>query len=242
MRSFAFFLAALLPFPIFAAQQPAQPRFVLEDGTPVKLVLAETISSADQQKGNLVIFSVAEDVKVANVVVIPAGANAWGTIRSVKAKGRIGRAGKIEIVIDRVRLADGEKAALWNAEGSNGVSHEGQMATAVAVSSVVAWPAAPLFLLMRGKDVTIPRGTQTLAFVHGDNVLDPAKFTPQALAWANDLAPAPTPAPVTAPTPTAAASAPAADPAPALTLSVPPAPTQPAAAPAPSDPGPQPRM
>jgi hypothetical protein len=239
MRFFAFLLAASLPFPLFAAQQPAQPRFVLEDGTPVKLVLAETISSADQQKGNLVIFSVAEDVRIGNVVVIPAGANAWGTIRAVKAKGRVGRAGKIEIAIDRVRLADGEKAALSNAEGSTGVSHEGQMATAVAVSSVVAWPAAPLFLLMHGKDVTIPRGTQTLAFVHGDNILDPAKFTPQALAWANGSAPAPAAAPAAAPA--SSAPEPSAAPAPALSSQTSPAPAQPAAPPAPNDPGPQPQ-
>jgi hypothetical protein len=223
MRICAILFALALPFPAFAAQQPAQPRFVLEDGTPVKLVLAETISSADQHKGNLVIFSVAEDVKVGNVVVIPKGANAWGTITMAKRKGRVGRGGRIEVSIDRVRLADGEKVALSAIEGGSGDNHQARMATAIAVTGVVAWPTAPLFLLMQGKDVSMPEGARTMAFVHGDNTLDPARFTPDAIAAANDL-PAP---PATAPASSAAGPSPASAP-------VGPAPIAPAAEDAPS--------
>jgi hypothetical protein len=209
MKLFALLLATSIPFSAFAApqimpqamqqpstqppQQPAQqlpqPRFVLEDGTPVKLVLNEAISSANQHKGNLVIFAVAEDVKIGDVTVIPKGANAWGVITIARSKGKIGRAGKIELSIDKVRLADGERVALTDVEGGNGDSHQGQMATAIAVSGVLAWPAAPLFLLMHGKDVTLPQGTATMAFVQGDNTLDPARFTPEAVALANNLPP-----------------------------------------------------
>jgi hypothetical protein len=226
MKSLALLLAVSVPFSAFPAQQimrqamqpPAQqpvqqspppapqPRFVLEDGTPVKLVLNETISSANQHKGNLVIFAVAEDVKIGDVIVIPKGANAWATITIARPKGKIGRAGKIELSVDKVRLADGEKVVLSDIEGGDGDSHQAQMATAMAVSGVLAWPATPLFLLMHGKDVTIPRGTATMAFVHGDNTLDPSRFTPEAIALANNLPP-----PVTLPA--AAPSAPASTPA-----------------------------
>ncbi|MGC1186181.1 MAG: hypothetical protein WA871_02205 [Candidatus Acidiferrales bacterium] len=174
--------SALQPPPQFL-----QPRFILEDGTPVKLALNESISSANQHKGNLVLFVVEEDVKVGEVVVIPKGANAWGTITIAKPKRKVGRAGEIEVSIDKVRLADGEKVALTNTDGGNGDSHQGQMATAIAVSGVLAWPAAPLFLLMHGKDASMPRGTETMAFVRGDNTLDPARFTPEAVAIANHL-------------------------------------------------------
>src|SRR5580700_736437 len=229
MKSLALLLAVSVPFSAFPAQQimrqamqpPAQqpvqqspppapqPRFVLEDGTPVKLVLNETISSANQHKGNLVIFAVAEDVKIGDVIVIPKGANAWATITIARPKGKIGRAGKIELSVDKVRLADGEKVPLTDVEGGNGDSHQGQMATAMAVSGVLAWPATPLFLLMHGKDVTIPRGTATMAFVHGDNTLDPSRFTPEAIALANNLPP-PVTLPAAAPSaPVASMSAPA---------------------------------
>jgi len=142
MKSLALLLAVSVPFSAFPAQQimrqamqpPAQqpvqqspppapqPRFVLEDGTPVKLVLNETISSANQHKGNLVIFAVAEDVKIGDVIVIPKGANAWATITIARPKGKIGRAGKIELSVDKVRLADGEKVVLSDIEGGDGDS------------------------------------------------------------------------------------------------------------------------
>jgi hypothetical protein len=209
MRVWAILLAVALPFSCYAVPQAAQSRFVLEDGTPIKLVLAETISSADEHKGNLVLFTVAEEVTLGDVVVIPKGANAWGTITIVKPKRKLGRPGKLEVTIDKVRLADGEKAPLIAIRGENGDSHQGQMATGIAVSGVFAWPAAPLFLLIHGKDVTMPKGTETMAFVQGDDTLDPAKFTPAALAAANNLPPPPTPAPpASAPAaPTASASA-----------------------------------
>jgi hypothetical protein len=194
MRVWAIFLAVLLaviPFSCYAVPQAAQSKFVLEDGTPVKLVLAETISSSSEHKGNLVLFTVAEEVSVGDVIVIPKGAYAWGTITAVKTKRKMGRGGKLEVAIDKVRLADGEKAPLTETEGGDGDSHETQMATGIAVTSALAWPAAPLFLLMRGKDITMRKGAETMAFVSGDRTLDPAKFTPEAIAAANNLAPPP---------------------------------------------------
>ena len=208
MKRWALFLLVALPFSCYAVPQSAQSRFVLEDGTPVKLVLAETISSANQNKGNLVLFTVAEEVKVGDVIVIPKGANAWGTITTAKPKRELGRAGRLEVSIDKVRLADGEKAPLINVEGGNGDSHQARMATGIALTGVFAWPAAPLFLLIHGKDVTMPKGTQTMAFVQGDETLDPARFTPAALAAANNFEP-----PISAASPpvSAPAAAPSAD-------------------------------
>jgi hypothetical protein len=231
IRRLALFLLLALPFSCYAVPQSTQSRFILEDGTPVKLVLAETISSASQHKGNLVLFSVAEEVKVGGVIVIPKGANAWGTITTAKPKGELGRAGKIEVSIDRVRLADGEKAPLINVEGGNGDSHQARMATGIALTGVFAWPAAPLFLLIHGKDVTMPKGTETMAFVQGDETLDPAKFTPAALAAANNLAP-----------PISAASTPVSAPAasPSATADAAPESAPNTASTAPEDPGPAP--
>lgn len=243
MRVLAIFLSVALPLSCYAVPQAAQPKFILEDGTPVKLVLAETISSASQHKGNLVLFAVAEDVKLGDVIVIPKGANAWGTITAMKSKRRLGRGGKLEVTIDKVRLADGEKAPLTNVNGGDGDSHEGKMATGIALTGVFAWPAAPLFLLVQGKDITMPAGTQTMAFVRGDETLDPARFTPAALAAANNLVLA---SPAAAPT-VAAAPAPGSAP---NTASTAPEVPGPAPAPAansvpaepPSDPGKTPRQ
>ncbi len=123
MKLLAMLLAALMANPGLAAQQTAQAKFVLEDGTPVKLVLAETISSADERVGNLVSFEVVEGVTVGDVVVIPRGSTAWATVTAAEPKKRMGRGGKLDINIDKVRLADGEKVLLRAVKGGKGGGH-----------------------------------------------------------------------------------------------------------------------
>lgn len=175
-------------------------KIVLEQGTPVELVLSETVSSADARVGNAVPFEVIDDVKVGDVVVIPRGAMAWATITVAEPKKRMGRAGKIDMNIDKVRLADGEKVLLSATKGAKGGSHTAAMTGAIVATSLILWPAAPLFLLMHGKDITIPKGTKITAFVSGDATLEASKFTPAGLA------PKPVQAVVAAPVPTVAAA------------------------------------
>jgi hypothetical protein len=93
----------------------------------------------------------------------------------------MGRAGKLDINIDYVRLADGEKAALRAVQNVKGGGHTGAMTGAMVTTSLVFFPAAPLFLFMHGKDITIPKGTEVTAFVNGDMPLDLAKFQPMRL-------------------------------------------------------------
>jgi hypothetical protein len=50
------------------------------------------------------------------------------------------------------------------------------MTIGIVAAAVVFWPAAPLFLLMHGKDITFPKGTDVPTFVNGDMKLDPVKF------------------------------------------------------------------
>ncbi len=50
------------------------------------------------------------------------------------------------------------------------------MTGAIVATSIVFFPAAPLFLFMKGKDITIPQGTEITAFVEGDMHLDMANF------------------------------------------------------------------
>ena len=54
--------------------------FGLEDATPVKLRLTRNLSSADATTGDRVDFEVLEDIKVKDLIVIPRGGIAWGTV------------------------------------------------------------------------------------------------------------------------------------------------------------------
>jgi len=170
-----------------AAQEPQsvapvvkQPlAFGLEDSTPVKLRINRNISSADAQVNETVDFEVLEEVKVHDVVVIPRGGTAWATVTEAQPKRRMGRAGKLNINIDNVRLASGEKVALRAVKDVKGGGHQGAITGAIVATSIVFFPAAPLFLLVHGKDITIPKGTEITAYINGDIPLDQRKFMMQ---------------------------------------------------------------
>jgi len=166
------------------AAAPKSPlAFGLEDGTPVKLRLARNLSSAEAKTGDTVDFEVLEDVKVKELIIVPRGGIAWATVTEAQAKRRMARGGKLDINIDDVRLADGEKAPLRAVKGAKGGGHTGAMVGAMVATSLVFFPAAPLFLFMHGKDVTIPKGTEVTAYINGDIPLEAARF--QAAAAAN---------------------------------------------------------
>ncbi len=133
-------------------RQPARrSRTPCLDGTPVKLRLSQTISSADAKVGQEIPFEVVEEVKVDDVVVLPKGATAIGTVTDCNAKKSMGRAGKLNINISYARLADQEKVALRATQDNKGGGHVGAMTGAMVATSIVFFPAAPLFLFMNGQ-------------------------------------------------------------------------------------------
>ncbi len=86
------------------------------------------------------------------------------------------RGGKLDINIDNVRLADSEKAALRAVKEVKGGGHTGAMTAGIVATGLIVWPAAPFFLFMHGKDITIPQGTEITAYINGDFNLDRTKF------------------------------------------------------------------
>ncbi|HZE27400.1 MAG TPA: PEGA domain-containing protein [Terriglobales bacterium] len=157
-------------------------KLVLEDATPVKLRLSRNLSSADSKTGDTVDFEVLEEVRVGDVLVISKGGVAWGTVTDAEPKKRMGRGGKLNMTIDAVRLLDSEKAALRGVKDVQGGGHTGAMTGGIVAASLIVWPAAPFFLFMHGKDVTIPKGTEITAYINGNFPLDAAKFDPQSSA------------------------------------------------------------
>jgi hypothetical protein len=204
----SFLLSALLVCPSFgqSSPQPIQENkdqqmsetpplkqplaFGLEDGTPVKLRLTRNLSSADATTGERVDFEVLEEIRVKGLLLIPRGGIAWATVTEAQPKRRMARGGKLDVNIDDVRLTDGEKAPLRAVKEAKGGGHTGAMTGAMVGTAIVFFPAAPLFLFMHGKDITIPKGTEITAYIDGDIPLDPAKFVSKA---AEAVPAAPTP-------------------------------------------------
>jgi hypothetical protein len=168
---------SILGVGILAASAYAQTQNLLPDGTPVRMRIGRNLSSADAQVGENVDFEVLDEVKINELVVIPRGATAMATVTDAKSKKSMGRAGHLDVNIDYVRTASGEKIPLRGIQDAKAGGHVGAMTGAIVATSIVFFPAAPLFLFIKGKDITIPKGHEITAYINGDFKIDPAKFT-----------------------------------------------------------------
>ena len=83
------------------------------------------------------------------------------------------RAGKLDMNNDYVRLPSGEKLPFRGVQDVKGGGHVGAMTGAMVATSIVFFPAAPLFLFMHGTDVTIPKGHEVTVYTNTE--YDPAK-------------------------------------------------------------------
>lgn len=159
--------------------------FGLVEDTPVRLRLLRNMSSKDATTGEKVDFEVIEDVKVRDVVVIRQGGLAIATVTEAQHRRRLGRSGKLNMNIDYVQLVSGEKVPLRAVKGGKGGTRTTAMTGALVASGILFFPAAPFFLFMKGKDITIPKGSEVSAYVAADTPLDPAKFSNQETASSN---------------------------------------------------------
>ena len=167
------FIVASLAFTTIAAAQVTIP-----DGTKLRVRLDQTISSANADEGQPVELSVTEAVKVGEQIVIPDGARVTGTITEAHEKRHMGRAGKLDFSLDRVRAVDGNWVPLrYTVTKKSGDSHAVRTGVLTAGAAVLFWPAAPAFLLIKGKDVTINKGVVFDAFTDQDHVLKIAPET-----------------------------------------------------------------
>ncbi|KMO85541.1 hypothetical protein AB840_13020 [Megasphaera cerevisiae DSM 20462] len=130
-------------------------------GTIVTMKILEDLNSKTAQEGETVRFAVAEDVLVGDVVAIPRGMEAEGTITNARKSGRFGRDGKIEITYHTVRAADGTPVALIVGEKTK--EEYKRTAGAVGASAAGAIILGPVGLVgglfVHGNDVQIPTGT-----------------------------------------------------------------------------------
>jgi hypothetical protein len=127
-----------------------------------------TVSSADAQVGDSVDFETLDDVRLGDVVVIPKGSTAMATVTEAVPKRRMGRGGKLNMNIDYVRLPSGERLPLRGVQNVKGGGHQGAMTGAMVATGIVFFPAAPLFLFMHGKDITIPKGHEVTVYTNTD--------------------------------------------------------------------------
>ena len=167
---------ALLTLPVTSAQnlhtaagvQTGEYTTLLQ-GTPVMLLLDQTVNSAHSKMGQRVAFEVERDVQLGNKVVIPAGALAMGTVTQASHQRSLGHAGRISVNIDVVRLPSGQVVPL---SISPDVEDNGRGTRDDAITaSLVPPPVAPRLLSAHRRDAVIAEGTEMRAFVRRDTVV-----------------------------------------------------------------------
>jgi ribosomal protein S28E/S33 len=169
----------LIVFAVSASIVAAQ--VVVPDGTKIRVRLDQAISSATADQGQSVELSVTEPVKVGDVIAIPEGARVTGTVTEAQEKRHMGRAGKLDFSIDRVRAVDGEWIPLrYTVNKKSGGSHAVSTGVLTAGAAVLFWPAAPAFLLIKGKDVTLNKGMIFDTFTDQDHAMNAAAQVPAA--------------------------------------------------------------
>ena len=106
--------------------------------------------------------------------MLPQGAPILGTVVMAEEKKTMGRRGKLDFSVDKVRAADGEwiplRYTMQKKEGEGKGLSTGIM---TAGAAVLFWPAAPFFLLRKGKDVTVNKGIVFEVFTDSDHPMTP---------------------------------------------------------------------
>ena len=148
----------------------------LEDSTPVILRTKQGLSSAKAKVGDRVPFSVVKDVRVADLIVIRRGADAWGLVTAVQHTKHKGRPGNLDIAIQSVQLLTGENAPLRAEQHSEGKSRDVGTLSDIPAAAIgtfgVALPVVFFSMLEKGKDAYWPAGTKFTAYLNGDVALD----------------------------------------------------------------------
>jgi hypothetical protein len=153
--------------PAAATPAPAPDKIILKEGTEVPLIFAADLSSKTAVDDDPVNMTLAEDLKVGDVVVAHKGAVALGTVTNAHKAGMLGKPGDLAIRLEYLK-ADDQRVHLRGTKGK-----EGQSETGATVALTVLF--GPIGLIKHGKNVEIKEGTPLTAFVAEDYTLPPAK-------------------------------------------------------------------
>jgi len=185
--------AVVAPAPVQAAIISPPIQNVLRAGAEVSLRMEEGLDSNNKalREGQQIRMSVASDVRLGTVVVIPAGSPATGEITDIRRKGMWGKSGRINARVLNVRVGD----RLIRLTGN--FDDKGVTGTAGVVAAIAFIPIAGFF--MTGTSAKIPAGGGVKAFLDEDLTIAMPAAAPAAL-------------PVAAAAPVAAVAAPASAP------------------------------
>ena len=169
-----------------SGKSPANaPKPVLADGTPVRLKFVRAVVSSQVIAGEKLPLEAVEPVLVGRLAAIPQHSSVEAIVTMAQAGRSMGRGGGMQFKIENIRLADGELVPVRAVKDVIGKGNRAAALTGEAgfAAGLAFGPASPLGLLIyvKGKNATIPAGTEITAYIVGDFPLDPSKFQDAAV-------------------------------------------------------------
>ena len=169
---------------------------VVPPHTEVVLRLNEEVASDRARVGQLVPVSVARDVVVDGMVVIPRGTAGFGEVTGRTGKGAFGKSGKVDLELRSIAVA-GRTVPIVGRYHASGKGRAGETIGTILVGGVIAGA------FVTGRHAVFEEGREFVAFT-----ADSARIAapPQRFAAPVALAAAPAPAPISAPLPASISS------------------------------------
>ena len=155
-----FILTAFFGLSLIACGQD----LVIKSGTLIGVESKEEVRAKNVNVGDLIPFTVTEDVKVGDSIVISAGKKAYAKVLVAKKSGMAGTKGKLKIEWVYCESHSGVKIPL---EGEIDFTRKNHTAGAVAAAAIVA---APL-IFITGQHAKIPAGYKNVTSVKSDTEL-----------------------------------------------------------------------
>lgn len=160
---------------VFGAAAPAGTdqgaEIIVPKGSIIQIVLENEIGSQISNTGDIVNFTVKVPVQVNGIEVISQGAKAFGEITEAKPAKGYGKSGKLDFVIKFVQAVDGTNVPIsFEVENSKGNNYM-KAAIGTYVTGLLGGGA------MKGKKVTIDKGTEFTVFTPENTTLRSARLS-----------------------------------------------------------------
>jgi hypothetical protein len=145
----------------------------IPEGTKVRVRLDQQLSSETAKEGQLVQLSVADDVKIGDVVAIKSGSVVNGTVVSVVHTRSFARKGKFDFSIDAVIVSDGGKIPLrYSQVKTEGATHAVRNGLMTAGFGLVG------LLTLEGGDAVLFEGATFEVFTDANYTVKPKADVP----------------------------------------------------------------
>ena len=143
---------------------------VIPAGTLVRLNLQESLSTRSSKTGQMVRFTVVEEIKIGRRTIIKKGATAGAQLERVRRPGNFGRNGSLKLRYLTVTAANGRELPITLGEKS--VKTNEQMGLAAGASLGGYMLLGPIGLIggtfIKGKHIDIPKDTQLIVEIAKD--------------------------------------------------------------------------